>query len=220
MIQRILRALACTLVFWLMAVLTVFAENPDLKEALELDRQGFIGESIQPWKRFIQSQPEKNLHIYGGIKLTLAHAKIGQTLESLQVAQDLAKTYPQDFDAQFNLGNAYSSIWKFDKAVAAFQNAVTLRPREGLTQVGLGLSLFGNGQTDNAVKILRQARKQFKKQKNISWYQNIRIMIGQMKSFAPYPPEFSNLWLTNNLKIVHDTYEASVFKQLEDQLNL
>ena len=209
-----------TMGLWLAAALPAFADHPDLKEAMELDRQGFFGESIQPWTRFIETQPEKNLHIFAGIKLTLAYAETGKMLESLKIAQSLGETYPQDFDVQLNHGNTLSGVRKFSAAVTAFRTAVTARPEEGLAQVGLGLSLFGDGQTEDAVKVLRKARTLFKKQKNISWYQNVRIMIGQMKSFAPYPPEFSNLWLTNNLKIIRDTYAATVFKQFEEQLNL
>ncbi len=218
--RRMSQALVCTFVGWFAFATLSFAETTAIKEALELDRQGFVGESIEPWKRFLDTSPKENLHVYGGIKLTIAYAKIGKALESLQTAQVLAQSYPENFDVQFNLGNAQSSIRKFKEAVAAFQKADTLRPQEGLTKVGLGLSLFGDGRTEDAVQVLREVRKLFKKQKNIPWYQNIRIMIGQMKSFAPYPPDFSNLWLTNNLKLVRDTYEESVLKQLEEQLDL
>ena len=40
-------------------------------------------------------------------------------------------------------------------------------------------------------------------------------MVGQIKDFEKYPPHFSNLWLTNNLKVVHDTYEKAVFDPKE-----
>lgn len=194
--------------------------GPELKEALALDRDGFVAESIAAWQKFIETAPPKNLHIYAGVKMSIAYAKTGRFLEAMKAAEALAEKYPDHYDVQFNLANMMSAVQRFDKAVAAFQKVVQMRPQEGLGHVGLGLALFGDSKTDEAVKVLREARALFKKQKNISWYQNVRIMIGQMKSFAPYPPDFSNLWLTNNIRTIRDTYETGVFRQYEDGLNL
>ena len=49
-----------------------------------------------------------------------------------------------------------------------------------------------------------------KAKKNISWYRDTRVMIGQIKHFAKFPPHFSTLWITNNLKLVRDTYENTI----------
>ncbi|NIQ02277.1 MAG: hypothetical protein GWM98_19330, partial [Nitrospinaceae bacterium] len=57
---------------WTGGAATALAQNPDLKEALKLDRQGFFAESIGFWKKFLQSQPQENLHVYAQIKLTIA----------------------------------------------------------------------------------------------------------------------------------------------------
>jgi len=48
----------------------------------------------------------------------------------------------------------------------------------------------------------------------------VRIMIGQIKGFALYPHDFSELWRTNNLKKIRETYEAGVLRALEKNLNL
>lgn len=148
----------------------------------------------------------------------LAHS--GQLNDAMEEAVKLAKRHPDDFHVQFNLGNMTSAIRKYPEAVKSYQKIVTSHPKEGLSYVGLGLSLFGDRKTDESVKTLRQVRKLFKKQKNISWYQNVRIMIGQIKSFAPYPPDFSDLWLTNTLKDVRDTYRDTLFREFEDNLGL
>lgn len=208
--------------FWLMLISVAPAaeKHPSLEEALELDRQDFIAESIVPWQKFLATDPPKDLYVYAGIKLSIAHAKIGRFLEAMKTAQAVAEKYPDHYEAQFNLGNMLNAVQQYSKAAQAFQKVTEMRPGEGLGYVGLGLSYFGDGKTDEGVKTLRKARKLFKEQKNISWYQNIRIMIGQMKSFAPYPPDFSNLWLTNNVKSVRDTYEKGVFRRYEDTLNL
>ncbi|CCQ91916.1 exported hypothetical protein [Nitrospina gracilis 3/211] len=211
------------LILWLAAAVpgaVAAPQSPELQEALTLDRDEFVAESIAAWQKYIETSPPKNMHIYAGVKMCIAYAKTGRFLEAMKAAQALADKYPNHYDVQFNLANMMSAVQRFDQAVAAFHKVVEMRPQEGLGHVGLGLALFGNGKTDEAVKRLRQARALFKEQKNISWYQNVRIMIGQMKSFAPYPPDFSNLWLTNNIRTIRDTYETGVFRQYEETLNL
>jgi len=204
---------------WVALATPALAQNPFLAEALKLDRQGFVEESISPWKQFIETGPEKDLHIYAQIKMCIALARFSRYTEAVEAAKALARKYPDHYDVQFNLGNMLSATHQFEEAAQAYQSTVQLQKNEGLGYVGLGLSLFGTQKVDQSVKTLRMVRKLFKAQKNIPWYQNVRIMIGQIKGFAPYPPDFSNLWLANNLKLVHSTYEKSVFKNFEDNLN-
>ncbi len=195
-----------------------FADS--LKEALSLDRQGFYQETLPHWKKFLASKPEKKLDIYGHIKLCIVMNRMGDLGQAFEVAKKLADRYPDNFHAQFNLGNMTSAVKMFPEAVEAYRVVVTMQPDEGLGHIGLGLSLFGNRQTDPALQVLRKVRSLFKKQKNISWYQNTRIMIGQIKSFAPYPPTFSDLWLNNNLKTIRDTYHRTLFLEFEKELDL
>lgn len=198
--------------------LPVAAEAGPLEEALTLDRQGFVEETVPLWKQFLATGPKPELEIYATIKLCIAFSNLGQLGEAMEAAKILGERFPEDFHAQFNLGNMTSAVQLYPEAVQAYRKVVALHPEEGLAQVGLGLSLFGDQKADEAVEILRRARKLFKEQKNISWYQNVRIMIGQLKSFAPYPPDFSNLWLNNNLKTVRDTYHRSLFLEYEKEL--
>ena len=191
-----------------------------LEEALTLDRQGFIGETVPHWEAFIASGPEKNLDIYSNIKLCLALHKMGRLMDAYKTVGKLAERYPEDFHAQFNLANMGGGIRRFAEAAEAYKKVTEMHPDEGLGKVGLGLSLFGDRKTEPALEILREAKRLFKKQKIISWYQNTRIMIGQMKSFAPYPPDFSDLWLSNNLKNIRDTYYRTLFLEYEKGLNL
>jgi len=195
--------------------------NPALfKEAMELDRQDFIEESIEPWQKFLQTQPEKKLHIFAQIKMGIAYHKTGQFLKARDSARDLAQKYPDHFEVNFHLANMMTTLRQFPEATRAYEKAVRLRPNEGLGYVGLGLSFFGEQKPAPAVKTLREVRSLFKQQKNVAWHQNVRIMIGQIKGFAAYPPEFAHLWLTNNLKIVRDTFESSVFKAFQKSLDL
>ncbi len=199
---------------------TLFAGDSALKEALELDRQGFIAESIPEWQKFLQTRPEKKLHIYAQVKMTIAYSRTGDISQALQSAKALAASYPDHYDVQFNLGNMLSATHQYAEAAEAYQKATVMRPEEGLAFVGYGICLFGDQKLVEAVQVLRQVKKLFKSQKNISWYQHVRIMIGQIKGFEMYPPDFSDLWRTNNLKKVRETYESSVFTVFEKQLNL
>ncbi len=215
-------ALTLIVALWIFGFAThgLSAADPALKEAMELDRQDFIAESIPLWQQFLQTRPDKKLQIFAQIKMSIAYAKTGNFGEAVQSAKALAETYPDHYDVQFHLGNMLSATQQFDGAAQAYRKATTMRPGEGLAYVGYGLSLFGDQKPDEAVSVLRKVRKLFKVQKNISWYQHVRIMIGQIKGFAMYPPDFSRLWLANNLKKVREFYESSVFKVYEKQLNL
>ena len=208
--------------FWVLGLgtHTLFAGSPALQEALKLDRQGFIAESIPEWQKFLESQPEKKLSIYAQIKMTIAYSRTGDISKALTSAKALAASHPKHYDVQFILGNMLSTTHQYAEAAKAYQQATAMRPNEGLAYVGYGICLFGDQKPDEAVQILRKAKKLFKSQKNISWYQHVRIMIGQIKGFAMYPPDFSDLWRTNNLNKVRETYESSVLTVFEKQLNL
>ena len=197
----------------------VSADPALFNEAMELDRQDFIEESIGAWNKFLQTEPEKNLHIFAQIKMGIAYHKTEKFLEAGDSASNLAQKYPDHFEVNFHLGNMMTAVGQFPEATRAYEKVVQLRPNEGLGYVGLGLSYFGERKPDPAIKVLRKVRALFKNQKNVAWYQNVRIMIGQIKGFAAYRPSFSHLWLTNNLKVVRDTYEGSVFKAFGEELN-
>ena len=122
-------------------------------------------------------------------------------------------SHPDNFDAHFSLANSLSAFKNFPKAIKSYKKTITLKPKEALSHVGLGLSLFGNGDSESAIKALLKANKSFKEKKNISWHRDTRVMIAQIKHFAKFPPHFSNHWLSKNLKLVHDTYEKAVFTQ-------
>ncbi len=214
-----MKAIVCS-AFILFCFLGSSALADPFKEALTLDRQGFYQETLPHWKKFLESRPEKKLDVYGHIKLCIVMNRMGNLGQAFEVAKRLADRYPDDFHAQFNLGNMTSAVKMYPEAITAYQTVTQMHPKEGLGHIGLGLSLFGDRKTDQSLDTLRKVRSLFKKQKNISWYQNTRIMIGQIKSFAPYPPDFSDLWLNNNLKSIRDTYNRTLFLEYEKGLNL
>ena len=204
----------------LMTASPLWAQSSAFKEAITLDRQGFIVETIEPWKAFLETRPAPELDVFGHIKLCISLTKSGNLGDALKLAHKAAARYPDNFHAQFNLANMAGAIQKYSEAVTAFETLIKLDPNQGLSYVGLGLALFGEGKTERALDVLREVRTLFKKQKNIAWYQKVRIMIGQLKSFAPYPPDFSKLFLENNLENVRENYQKSLFLDFENSLNL
>jgi tetratricopeptide (TPR) repeat protein len=143
--------------------------------------------------------------------LGITYLKLKEFKKSIDILKVATTSHPNNFDAHFSIANSLSAFKNFSKAIKSYKKATTLNPMEGLTYVGLGLSLFGNGNSKNAIKALLKANKLFKEKKNISWHQDTRVMVAQIKHFAKFPPHFSNLWTTNNLKLVHETYEKGVF---------
>lgn len=181
------------------------------QKAAQLDKDGFLEEAAQTWEQVLQAQPEKNLKTLTQLRLLSTYIKLAETAKAVEVGKSLVLSQPDLFDAQFHLGNAQSKLKNFPEAIEAYEKTVQLRPDEGLGYIALSLAYFGNRNPDAAVEQLKVARKIFKKKKNISWHRDARIMVQQIRGFAPYPPNFADLWLTNNLDLVRNTYEKNVF---------
>lgn len=198
---------------------TTGAETADAlyQKAAALDKDGFLDEAAETWEQVLQAQPGKHLQTLTQLRLSGTYLKLAETFKAVEVAQSLALSQPDLFDAQFHLGNAQSKLKNYSEAVEAYKKTIQLRPDEGLGYIALSLAYFGNKNPSAAVEQLKEAKKIFKRKKNISWYRDARIMVQQIKGFAPYPPNFADLWLANNLDLVRNTYEKNVFnpKDLE-----
>ena len=181
------------------------------QKAIRLDKEGFFDEAAQTWEQLLESHPEKPLQTFATLKLSSTYLKLSEPFKAVKTLKQLTRSQPDHFDAQFHLGNALAKIKNYPEAIAAFKKTIALRPDEGLGNVGLALAHFGNRQPDAAIQQLQEAKKIFKKKKNISWYRDARIMVAQIKGFAKYPPNFSDLWLANNLELIRNTYEKTVF---------
>ncbi|MEE9259192.1 MAG: tetratricopeptide repeat protein [Nitrospinaceae bacterium] len=203
--------LSCLLI--LTSALAAHAETAEeiLAKANSLDKDGFWEESVLEWEKLLKSNPENKLRTLARLKLVKTYFKLGQFEQSVQTAKESAAENPESFHAFFHLANALARTGNFPEAVEAFQKIVQLRPDEGLALVGLALSHFGNRDSQKAIERLKESKVIFKKKKNIPWYQNARIMIPQIKDFARFPANFSDLWLENNLKLVRETYEQALF---------
>lgn len=181
------------------------------QKADQLEKDGFLEEATLAWSQVLEVQPEQNLETLTRLRLSSTYIKMAEIIKAVETGKSLALSRPKLFDAQFHLGNAQSKLKNFSEAIEAYKKTTQLRPDEGLGYIALALAYFGNSNPDAAVEQLKVAKKIFKKKKNISWYRDARIMVQQIKGFAPYPPSFADLWLTNNLDLVRNTYEKNVF---------
>ena len=193
----------------------VLAISPEelLKKARTLEGNGFLEDAAKSWEELTTVDTSPSFIIYAQLKLGITYLKLKQFQKSIDILKITTMSHPDNFDAHFSLANSLSAFKNFSEAIKPYKKTITLKPKEGLSYVGLGLSLFGNGNSESAIKTLLKANKLFKEKKNISWYRDTRVMIAQVKHFEKFPPHFSNLWLATNLKLVHDTYEKAVFNQ-------
>jgi len=180
-----------------------------LKEALELDKDGFYEEAIEYWEKLLIDSPP-NIRLLAGLKISGTNTKLGNLNRAVEVSQNLTESHPQQYESWFSFANTSGAIKKYPQAISAFKKTIKLKPEEGLGKVGLAFAYYGDEKPDLAIEELKDAMKNFKANKNISWYRDCRLAIRQIKDFARFPPKFAELWLKNNLKRVQDTFENSV----------
>ncbi len=180
-----------------------------LKEARQLDQDGFYEDSIELWKKSLNGSPA-NVGLFIKLKLSGTYSKLGNLNQAADVSRSLTETHPQRYESWFSYANALGAIQKYSHAVSAFKKTIELKKEEGLGRVGLAFAYFGDGKPDLAIAEFQEAKKIFKANKNISWYRDCRLAINQIKGFARFPPKFADLWLEKNLKRVQDTFEKTV----------
>ena len=180
-----------------------------LKEALELDKDGFYEEAIEYWEKLLIDSPP-NIRLFAGLKISGTNTKLGNLNRAMEVSQNLTESHPQQYESWFSFANTSGAIKKYHQAISAFKKTIKLKPEEGLGKVGLAFAYFGDEKPDLAIEALKDAMKNFKANKNISWYRDCRLAIRQIKDFARFPPKYAELWLKNNLKRVQETFENSV----------
>ena len=207
--------LRCCLLLILSAIVTLAfipffkSEAASIKEAMELDRNGFYEEAIEEWEK-LQLESTVNIKFFAGLKISRNNAKLGNLNRAEEVSKALTLSNPQQYESWFSYANASSALKKYSQAISAFKKSIALKPEEGLGRVGLAFAFFGDEKPDLAIAELKGAMKIFKANKNISWYRDCRLAIRQIKDFARFPPKFADLWLRKNLKRIQDTFEKSV----------
>jgi tetratricopeptide (TPR) repeat protein len=213
-------------IFFLLVSLTfhpaiTFAEEnykSFLVKAQNLDKDKFFEDAIEYWQKTLEANPPSNISLYARLKLANTYSRLGNLEKAAETSKSLTRSDPNHFDSWFHFANSLAASRQYSQAVEAFKKTTLLKPEEGLGRVGLAFAYFGDGKPDSAIEEFRQAKKIFKKNKNISWYRDCRLAINQIKGFARFPPKFADLWLKNNLKRVQDTYLNSVL-DIESLLN-
>jgi len=197
------------------------AEEPyksSLEKARSLDKEEFFEDAASYWQKTLDGNPPPNIILYAKLKLTNAYSRLGQLDKAVEISRSLTQSNPDHYDSWFHFANSLAALKQYSQAADAFKKTIALRPEEGLGQVGLAFAYFGDQKPDSAVEEFRKAMKIFKANKNISWYQDSRLAINQVKGFARFPASFADLWLANNLKRVQDTYMDAVL-DLDNLLN-
>lgn len=82
----------------------------------------------------------------------------GELEKTVQTYQELVASYPQDFGAFGNLGNAYTEQGQYEKAVEAYRENLRLTPDNPVPYVSLASSLLALQRFDEAWQTIEQAR--------------------------------------------------------------
>ena len=65
-----------------------------LKEALELDKDGFYEEAIEYWEKLLIDSPP-NIRLFAGLKISGTKTKLGNLNRAVEVSQNLTESHPQ-----------------------------------------------------------------------------------------------------------------------------
>ena len=187
-------------------------------KAQSLDKDKFFEDATSYWKKTLSANPPPNIALYAKLKLSNNYSRLGKLDKSIEISRTLTESNPEHYHVWFHLASSLAASKEYFQAAEAFKKTITLRPKEGLSRVGLAFSYFGDQKPGLAIKELKKGMTIFKANKNISWYRDCRFAIHQIKGFARFPKSFSDLWLRKNLKRVHDTYLDAVL-DLNNLLN-
>lgn len=89
---------------------------------------------------------------------------------------------PSNFETYNNLGIALGSQGKFPEAVAAFNQAIQIKPDEPTSYQNLGVAFWSQGRLPEAVTSLQKARELYLAQNNTEGVDHIEQILGQLKS--------------------------------------
>ncbi|MCX7765581.1 MAG: tetratricopeptide repeat protein, partial [Candidatus Sumerlaeia bacterium] len=120
--------------------------------------------SIEHYRESIKRQPHI-FEAYHNLVLVLINAETPQLEEALRIAKYLANSknprYFKDLDEfNYNVGNIYIKMGKFENAIPYFQRAIRLNPKDMKYYNDLGAAYASIGKLDVAEKIWRYILKQ------------------------------------------------------------
>ena len=83
-----------------------------LKEALELDKNGFYEEAIEYWEKLRVDTPS-NIRLFAGLKISGTNTKLGNLNRAVEVSQNLTESHPQQYESWFSFANTSGAIKKY-----------------------------------------------------------------------------------------------------------
>ncbi len=89
--------------------------------------------------------------------LGVACKRLGKDTEALVALQQAARLLPDDFEAHYNLGNAYYEAERFDEAEGCFRRALALNSDHAESRNNLGQTLVELGRYDQVPDLFRSA---------------------------------------------------------------
>jgi Flp pilus assembly protein TadD len=87
----------------------------------------------------------------------LAMLNAGRIAEAVPLLEALAKVAPENVEALYNLGIAYSELGQFDEAVIRLKRAVQLQPDHSRAWTGIGVAYQRMGKHESAMEALQHA---------------------------------------------------------------
>ena len=133
------------------------SSNAHVSLGMTYHQQGRFGEAVKSYKEAVRIKPDM-AEAYWNIGLTHHFAK--QYSEAIAAYGEYARLKPSaanEFQYQFNRGDAFRRIGQNTEAVEAFKLAVTLKQDDAHSHFGLGMAHLANRQFADAVKALTRA---------------------------------------------------------------
>lgn len=97
------------------------------------------------------------LHVDARLALGALRLQQDRRGDALKLFDDVARSRPESFIAQYYLGTALRDEWRFSEAVDAFQHAVTTNPRHAASWAGLSDATLGVGRDAQSRAALMRA---------------------------------------------------------------
>ena len=133
------------------------SSNAHVSLGMTYHQQGRFGEAVKSYKKAVQIKPDM-AEAYWNIGLSHHFAK--QYSEAIAAYGEYARLKPSaanEFQYQFNRGDAFRSIGQNAAAVEAFKLAVALKQDNADSNFGLGMAHLANRQFAEGVKALTRA---------------------------------------------------------------